>query len=266
MVANADGVEPADYGLDAPSVVRNLLIAGAVGLLIWGTAELGLWSGVLTLGPIAGVALRFPAAAALWPGAGCTAMALWMLWESRIGKVRGRERLLDRISWTGSERVLDVGCGRGLMLVGAARRLTTGRATGIDIWRAEDLSGNRPEETLENARREGVADRIEVRTADMRKMPFEDGSFDVVVSSQAIHNIAAAEGRARAVGEIARVLTPGGRALIRDIRHLDDYAATLAAHGVTDVRKLGSRLATILLAVVTMGSLRPGALLARKPS
>ena len=140
-------------------------------------------------------------------------MALWMLWSSKIGKVREREKLLDRIPWTGAERVLDVGCGRGLLLVGAARRLTTGRAVGIDIWQAEDLSGNRPEATLENARLEGVADRVEVQTADMRKIPFPDGSFDVVVSSQAIHNIYDSAGRAQAIGEIARVLAPGGRAL-----------------------------------------------------
>lgn len=255
-----------DYGLDAPGVVRNLLLAGALGLLIWGTAALRLWSGVLAVGPLAGVTLRFPAEGALWPGAGCTAMALWMLWSSRVGKVYERERLLDRIPWTGRERVLDVGCGRGLMLVGAAKRLTSGKATGIDIWQAEDLSGNRPEATLDNARREGVADRVEVRTADMRKIPFPDGAFDVVLSSQAIHNISSADGRAQAIAEIARVLAPGGSALIRDIRHLDNYAAGFAVHGVTEVRRIGSRVATILLALITMGSLRPATLLVRKPA
>ncbi|HEY2797817.1 MAG TPA: class I SAM-dependent methyltransferase [Thermoanaerobaculia bacterium] len=254
-----------DYGLDAPKVVRNLLIVGALGLLIWGTAYFGLWSGQWR-GRIGSLELRFPAAGALWPGAGCTAMALWMLWTSKVGKVRDREKLLDRIPWTGAERVLDVGCGRGLMLVGAARRLTSGKATGIDIWQAEDLSGNRPEATLANARREGVADRVEVRTADMRKIPFPDGAFDAVVSSQAIHNIYDAGGRAQAIGEIARVLAPGGRALIRDIRHLRDYRATFAAHGIPDVRSLDSRLMMVFLAIVTFGSLRPGTLLARKPA
>ncbi|MEP6993194.1 MAG: class I SAM-dependent methyltransferase [Acidobacteriota bacterium] len=253
-----------DYGLDAPKVVRNLLIAGVLCLLIWGTAALKLWSGVLVVGPIAGVELRFPALGALWPGLACTGMALWMLWSSKVGKVREREGLLDTIAWTGRERVLDVGCGRGLMLIGAARRLTTGKATGIDIWQAEDLSGNRPEATLDNAHREGVADRVEIQTADMRKIPFPDSSFDVVLSSQAIHNIYAADGRAQAIAEIARVLAPGGRALVRDIRHLDNYAAAFAAQGVTDIRRMGSRVATFLLAIITFGSLRPGTLLARK--
>src|SRR5204863_957440 len=114
-----------------------------------------------------------------------TVTGLWMVYTSKIGKVRARERLLDRLTWTGGERVLDVGCGRGLMLIGAAKRLTAGKATGIDIWQAEDLSGNRPEATLLNAEREGVADRVEVETADMRDLPFPDGSFDVAVSCSA---------------------------------------------------------------------------------
>jgi arsenite methyltransferase len=255
-----------DYGLDAPGVVRNLGIAAAVGFLVWLTAALRLWSGVLRIGPIAGVELRFPADAALWPAAGCAAMATWMVWTSKFGKIRERERLLDRIAWSGSERVLDVGCGRGLMLIGAAKRLSTGTATGIDIWQSEDLSGNRPDAVLDNARREGVADRVDARTADMRKIPFPDGTFDVVVSSAAIHNIYSAEGRAQAIGEIARVLKPGGCALIDDIRHTSEYASAFAAGGCRDVRRLGSRTAAAFLALVTMGSLRPGTLLVRKPA
>ena len=102
---------------------------------------------------------------------------------------RFRERLLDSIPWRGDERVLDVGCGRGLMLIGAARRLTSGRATGIDLWQSEDQSGNRPETTRSNAAAEGVADRVEILTGDARKLPFEPGTFDFVVSSWALHNL-----------------------------------------------------------------------------
>jgi arsenite methyltransferase len=254
-----------DYGLDAPGVVRNLFVCGALGLALWGVVAQGHWSGVVVLGPIAGVELRFPLAAmGLWAGGSCVLMGLWMLWSGRIGKVRRREKLLGNLSWTGGERVLDVGCGRGLMLLGAAKRLSGGKAFGIDIWQAEDLSGNRPSAVLENARREGVLDRIRIEAADMRRLPFGDGAFDVVVSSQAIHNVYSAAGRAEAIGEIARVLKPGGRALIEDIRHQTEYARTFAESGCADVARIGSPLATVLLAVVTMGSLRPGTLLVRK--
>jgi SAM-dependent methyltransferase len=252
---------PPDYGLDAPAVVRNLLVAGAAGLLLFAGKVLGLWSAVLPIGPV-----RFELAPmGLFAGGGCLAMGLWMLWSSKVGKARRREKLLDQLTWTGRENVLDVGCGRGNMLVGAAKRLTNGgKATGIDIWSAEDLSGNRPEATLENARREGVADRVAVKTADMRQLPFPDGAIDVVVSCAAIHNIYAADERAKAVREIVRVLAPGGQVLIDDIRHLGEYAATLAGSGFPEVRRVDSRAAGALLALVTWGSMRPGTIVARK--
>ncbi len=258
--------EKADYGLDAPAVVRNLLVCGAVGLLLWASRAFGLWPAVLVIGPLAGVTLNFPLAdIGLFAGGSCLAMGLWMLWSSKVGKARRREKLLDHLTWTGRENVLDVGCGRGNMLVGAAKRLTNGgKATGIDIWQAEDLSGNRPEATLENARREGVADRVEVKTADMRQLPFPDGAIDVVVSCAAIHNIYSADERAKAIREIARVLAPGGQALIDDIRHVGEYASTLASSGCRDVRRVDSRVAAAFLALVTWGSLRPGTLVARK--
>ncbi len=250
----------ADYGIDAPGVIRNLLLVAAVGLIAWATRATGLWSGVVTLGPV-----RLGLASMLiWPALGCGAMALWMLYDSKIGKVRDRERLLDQIAWKGDERVLDVGCGRGLMLIGAAKRLTRGgRATGIDIWQAEDLSGNRPEATMENAGREGVRERVEVETADMRKLPFDDASFDVVVSCAAIHNLYDAADRARAIVEIARVLKPGGRALIDDIRHFAEYERAFAGAGMT-ARRSGSLVAAAFLAIVTFGSLRPATLLGEK--
>ena len=253
-----------DYGLDAPGVVRNLLIAGVTGLLLFASKALGLWKAVLTF-IVGGVIVRFPLASmGLFGGATCLGMALWMIWTSKVGKLHEREKLLDRISWTGDEQVLDVGCGRGLMLVGAAKRLSRGRATGVDIWQAEDLSGNRPEATLENARREGVAERVEIKTADMRELPFPDGTFDVVVSNAAIHNLYAKDDRAKAIGEIARVLKPGGRALIEDIRHGREYALAFAAAGCRGAESAGSVLGALLLGLLTMGSLRPCTILARK--
>lgn len=258
--------ERPDYGIDAPGVVRNLFVIGAAGWMVWGSAVLGLWSGQLVI-PLPGVRIVFPLAGmGLGCGIGFTLMGVWMVWESKVGKVRSRERLLRRIAWTGDEQVLDVGCGRGLMLVGAAKRLTTGRAVGIDLWQAEDLSGNRPEAALENARREGVSDRVEVRTGDMREMPFGDNTFDVVVSRAAIHNLYDSAARARAVGEIARVLKPGGRALIEDIRHLQEYAKVFSENGCTDVRRVGSLALSLLLMLITFGSLRPSALVVRKSS
>lgn len=253
-----------DYGIDAPGAVRNLFLVAAIAGVLWALKLTHIWSGILQF-TIGGVNVILPLKR-MAPGVfvGSLGMGLWMIWGSRVEKLREREWLLDRIEWTGHERVLDVGCGRGLMLVAAARRLTDGRATGIDIWQQEDLSGNRPEAPLENAASEGVRERVEVQTADMRQMPFPDATFDVAVSCSAIHNLYKASERTEAIAEIARVLKPGGYALIDDIRHGSEYAAAFAAHGCRDVRDVRSTTGKILMMVITMGSLRPAKLVVRK--
>jgi arsenite methyltransferase len=80
-------------------------------------------------------------------------------------------------------------------------------------------------------------------TADMRELPFADASFDLVVSSLAIHNIHAPGGRAQAIAEATRVLKPGGRLRIADFRATSDYATWLRERGMSDVtvRNLGWR-------------------------
>ena len=159
-----------------------------------------------------------------------------MLYSSKVVKLRRRERLLDQIAWTGSESVLDIGCGRGLMLIGAAKRLTTGKAMGIDVWHGEDQSHNKPDETIRNVRLAGVADRVEVRTMDMRSLGFGDASFDVIVSHWVVHNVSKQADRKVALREMVRVLKPGGVILLADIVNHDEYATELRACGLQDVR------------------------------
>ncbi|MEP6779396.1 MAG: class I SAM-dependent methyltransferase [Gemmatimonadaceae bacterium] len=256
-----------NYGLDAPAVVRNLLLAGSAGLILAAGIGLGLippaieWSG----GDGAHNAINL-LGFGLGPGIACTFTGLSMIWQSRVGKVQQRERHLSKLRWRGNEQVVDVGCGRGLMLIGAAKRLTTGHATGIDIWRSEDLAGNDPGATLENARIEGVSDCVEVKTADMRELPFEANTIDVVVSCAAIHNLDAAVDRVKAISEIARVLKPGAHALIDDIRHYDEYRHAFAANGCALKARLDNRVISALWTAISFGSLRPGVMLVQKQS
>lgn len=65
----------------------------------------------------------------------------------------------------------------------------------------------------------------------MTALPLPDNSFDVVVSSLAIHNLPSKEDRAEAIAQIARVLKSRGRVLITDIRHTRAYAEELTALG-----------------------------------
>jgi len=67
-----------------------------------------------------------------------------------------------------------------------------------------------------------------VQTADITALPFPGGSFDVVTSALAIHNIPAARDRYRALDEAVRVLRPGGHLLIADFWPMTKkYAAHL---------------------------------------
>ena len=171
-----------NYGIDAPSTVRNLVIFGTLSFL----AGFLFHSLTVSMQPIAWMILSilgFVSAFFLLGVAGL------LLWSSKIGKLRERECLINSLGLAGNENVLDVGCGRGLLLNGVARRLSNGKAYGIDLWQRNDLSGNSLDAALANAKAENVADRVEIRTADMRYLPFPDESMDVVISSIAIHNV-----------------------------------------------------------------------------
>ena len=187
-----------NYGIDAPGVVRNLA-GGALACFVLSLASRFAGAGIAhQLGP----ALR-------GAGIGMTIGACWMLISSLWLKKRVRDRLLNSRQWRGDESALDVGCGRGLVTVGIARRLErSGRVHGLDLWQAADLSGNTPERALANASAAGVDDKVTIDTGDMRDLPYPDETFDVVTSMTAIHNIPLCEGRERAILEIWRVTKP----------------------------------------------------------
>ncbi|MGC1752302.1 MAG: class I SAM-dependent methyltransferase [Trebonia sp.] len=199
------------YGLDAPALPAVLATAGAACCAAAARRRTG----------------RIATATA---GTVLLAHAGFFLHTTLRGKLRIWERELDRAGLKGNEQLLDLGCGRGAVLIEAARRLPAGRAVGADLW-SRDQSGNSPEATLANAAAAGVADRVEVYTADMTALPFADNSFDVVTSAMAIHNIHSPEGRYRALDEAIRVLRPGGQLLIADPALIARKYAAHIGHG-----------------------------------
>jgi arsenite methyltransferase len=211
------------YGWDAPGIMVGFIGAGVA-----------LVSGGLLLAYLQPVALSHAIGRVLsLIGVVPLLLGLAMLQYGLGGKLRTREAMLDFVAWRGDERVLDVGPGAGLLLVGVAKRLTRGgRVTGIDVWAAKDLSNNAAAATLYNLAIEGVADRAEVLTQDATRMGFADNSFDVVLSLLCLHNIEPKADKAVACHEIARVLKPSGRVVIGDYVPTHDYAGALAASGL----------------------------------
>jgi SAM-dependent methyltransferase len=174
---------------------------------------------------------------------GIIGTAAWYIYATRSGKFRVWDGVLDDLRLRGDETLLDLGCGRGAVLLAAAKRLPGGRAIGVDLWQA-DQTDNSPQATLANAELENVADRIELHTADMTALPLSDDSVDVVVSNLAIHNIPTRAGRRLALDQAIRVLRPGGRLAIADLWETQQHADHLRELGWRNVRRrnLGWRM------------------------
>jgi SAM-dependent methyltransferase len=221
----------ADYGFDgdyrAVSARTVATVVGTVSAGLLASAARSLTKGKPVAAAVTGTT-----------GASIVTTAALFIRTTRIGKFEVWAQILEDLRLRGDETLLDLGCGRGAVLLAAAKLLPKGRAIGVDIWRA-DQTDNSQQNTLRNAELEGVADRVEVRTADITDLPFDDNSVDVVVSSLVVHNISDPAARAKVISEAARVLRPGGRLALADIWATRRHVRQLRDFGWTDARRRG---------------------------
>jgi demethylmenaquinone methyltransferase/2-methoxy-6-polyprenyl-1,4-benzoquinol methylase/phosphoethanolamine N-methyltransferase len=137
---------------------------------------------------------------------------------------RFRQRTLDLAEVKTGERVLDVGCGTGTLLIEAAKRVgATGAAHGIEI----------SPEMIAQARRKAeeqlVAVNLHEGSAD--RLPYPDASFDVVLCTMTLHHLPAPM-QAAAIAEMRRVLRPGGRVVLVDFQSPPTVKAALSPVGL----------------------------------
>ena len=124
-------------------------------------------------------------------------------------EVEARLAYLDLLGVTAGERVLDVGCGSGVVTREIARRVgPSGRVVGIDASPAL-LSVAR--ELADGA---GLGDRVEFREGSVLALPLPDGAFDAVIAVTVLSHVPGGEG---AIPELARVARRGGRVGVFDL-------------------------------------------------
>ena len=121
-------------------------------------------------------------------------------------------RWIDCVRWAvgvGVNRFLEIGPGPGFIAIEIAKLLPEVRVVGLDVSRTMiDIATS-------NAHEHGVSERVEFREGDASEMSFEEASFDFVVSSGSLHHWAEP---GRIFSEVHRVLKPGCRGLISDLR------------------------------------------------
>ena len=129
-----------------------------------------------------------------------------------------RREIVARAALRPGERVLDIGCGTGTLAIAAAETQPACEVLGIDPASAMVARAR------EKARATGVTARFEVGAIE--KLPADDASFDVVLSSLMLHHVPE-ESRVEGLREVRRVLRPGGRLVL-----VDFAGRTLLFHGI----------------------------------
>ena len=155
------------------------------------------------------------------------------------GKKQFARRIIDKVSdyvvlpegGTG----LDVGCGSAALTIACAKKNPQGKMIGLDRWGKEYASFSR-NLCQDNAKAEGVAERVGFVQGDACKLDYPDETFDAVTSNYCYHNIPSRD-RQAIILETLRVLKKGGVFAIHDEFTKSKYGDT--SHLVNTLKSMG---------------------------
>lgn len=148
--------------------------------------------------------------------------------------------MIDKLSWTGEGKALDIGTGSGACAIKVAKKFRNSKVTGIDYWgKAWDYSLKVCEN---NAATEGVGERTNFQKASAADLPFDDGEFDVTVSNFVFHEVRDAKDKREVVQEALRVVKNGGAFSFQDLflsetiyGEIEDLLKTIRDWGIEEV-------------------------------
>ena len=222
----------AQYGVDSPGTIRKIITIGII-LYVFGVLILPRFN--------AGAWMLYVDAALVYTGIFLIIEGLLMIWYGKYGKLKHRDRILGLFAFSGNERVLDIGAGSGLLAVGVASKLSSGRVTAIDLWQPQDLTDNTKNALLANARLELVENKIEVLKAAVPGSGLPEATYDLILSNRALSRLNTPELRKEACQEINLLLKDNGVAILSDYRYMAHYMLLFHELGC-QVEKIGTYL------------------------
>lgn len=240
------------YGVDQWQTIVFLLFHGAlfaaisVAYLAYFSSAVAVFARILPGAATARFAAGFSGAVVAISAACLFFAAANFLYSSVALRHDMAQKMVSTVGdWSTVRHALDLGCGRGILLNAVATQLKKGGSSGRVVGLDRSSGSHALVSTLRTAHLEGVAEYVTCREGDARRLPFGDNYFDVVVSAVFVHTVgrehghrtaAAAAERMRAVGELVRVLKPGGRAVVWDLQHVPEYVRRLQELRMDDVR------------------------------
>ena len=177
---------------------------------------------------------------------GADGPAVWITWIRRSMPFGGggimeqvHRVVLSHLDYDGQEKILEVGCGSGALIIRAALTWSKAKVIGIDYWGAVYTYSKALCE--KNAASEGVASRCVFQHGDAKQLDFPDESFDVVISNYVYHNVMGADMQ-KLLLESLRVLKKGGVFALNDdmkpkmYGDMEGFAQKLRDMGYEEVR------------------------------
>lgn len=150
----------------------------------------------------------------------------WFLFSYRYGNLQDKiqDLVIRHIDWDGKGKVLDIGCGNGPLTIKVAQHYPQAEVIGMDYW------GKNWDYSIKmctaNTLVAGVEKQVSFRQGSASALPFEDASFDLIISNLVFHEVQDVKDKRISIQEALRVLKPGGIFVLQDLFLLTPYYGT----------------------------------------